>query len=164
MEGCTERHLSRGETGTAATHWVPQAPNVYMDVWPLAGTLDTKWNWRPTSWKQVPKPGLISFTVCCGTLFLWFLDEEQISLITNDSWCVKKWKCQLLSQVQPFVTPWTVAHLVPLSMEFSRQEYWSGLPLRVWGCLFFCIVWNIFFIYPEALILKKHRFLEQYYY
>ena len=26
------------------------------------------------------------------------------------------------------VTPWTVAHQVPLSMRFSRQEYWSGLP------------------------------------
>ena len=26
------------------------------------------------------------------------------------------------------LTPWTVAHQVPLSMEFSRQEYWSGLP------------------------------------
>ena len=26
------------------------------------------------------------------------------------------------------VTPWTVAHQVPLSMGFSRQEYWSGLP------------------------------------
>ena len=25
-------------------------------------------------------------------------------------------------------TPWTVAHQAPLSMEFSRQEYWSGLP------------------------------------
>ena len=27
-----------------------------------------------------------------------------------------------------FVTPWIVAHQAPLSMEFSRQEYWSGLP------------------------------------
>ena len=26
------------------------------------------------------------------------------------------------------VTPWTIAHQAPLSMEFSRQEYWSGLP------------------------------------
>ena len=26
------------------------------------------------------------------------------------------------------VTPWTVARQAPLSMEFSRQEYWSGLP------------------------------------
>ena len=27
-----------------------------------------------------------------------------------------------------FETPWTIAHQAPLSMEFSRQEYWSGLP------------------------------------
>ena len=27
-----------------------------------------------------------------------------------------------------FVTPWTVAHQAPLSMGFSRQECWSGLP------------------------------------
>ena len=33
-----------------------------------------------------------------------------------------------LSRVQLFVTPWTVAHQAPPSMEFSRQEYWSGLP------------------------------------
>ena len=31
-----------------------------------------------------------------------------------------------LSHVQLFVTPWTIAHRAPLSMEFSRQEYWSG--------------------------------------
>ena len=30
--------------------------------------------------------------------------------------------------VQLFATPWTVAHQAPLSMGFSRQEYWSGLP------------------------------------
>ena len=30
--------------------------------------------------------------------------------------------------VQLFVTPWTVAHQAPLSVRFSRQEYWSGLP------------------------------------
>ena len=34
----------------------------------------------------------------------------------------------MLSRVQLFGTPWTVAHQAPLSMEFSRQEYWSGLP------------------------------------
>ena len=33
-----------------------------------------------------------------------------------------------LSRVQLFVTPWTVTHQAPLSMEFFRQEYWSGLP------------------------------------
>ena len=32
------------------------------------------------------------------------------------------------SHVQLFATPWTIAHQTPLSMEFSRQEYWGGLP------------------------------------
>ena len=33
-----------------------------------------------------------------------------------------------LSHVQLFATLWTVAHQAPLSMGFSRQEYWGGLP------------------------------------
>ena len=37
-------------------------------------------------------------------------------------------KVKSLSRVRLFVTPWTVAYQAPLSMEFSRQEYWSGLP------------------------------------
>ena len=32
------------------------------------------------------------------------------------------------SSVELFATPWTVAHQAPLSMGFSRQECWSGLP------------------------------------
>ena len=35
----------------------------------------------------------------------------------------------VLSRIQLFATPWTVTHKAPLSMEFSRQEYKSGLPL-----------------------------------
>ena len=34
-----------------------------------------------------------------------------------------------LSRVQLLATPWTAAHQAPLSMGFSRQEYWSGVPL-----------------------------------
>ena len=41
---------------------------------------------------------------------------------------VKKVKVKLLSRVRLFATPWTVAHQTPQSMEFSRQDYWSGLP------------------------------------
>ena len=37
--------------------------------------------------------------------------------------CSSKWMSESLSRVQLFVTPWTVACQVPLSMEFSRQEY-----------------------------------------
>ena len=35
---------------------------------------------------------------------------------------------QLLSRVQFFATPWTVAHQAPVSMGLPRQEYCSGLP------------------------------------
>ena len=37
-------------------------------------------------------------------------------------------RVKLLSHVRLFATPWTVVYQAPLSMEFSRQEYWSGLP------------------------------------
>ena len=40
-----------------------------------------------------------------------------------------------LSHVQLFATPWTVAHQAPLSMGFSRQEYWRGLPFPFQGTL-----------------------------
>ena len=39
-----------------------------------------------------------------------------------------KVKVKLLSCVRLFATPWTVAYQAPQSMEFSREEYWSGLP------------------------------------
>ena len=42
---------------------------------------------------------------------------------------IVKVKVKLLHRVRLFVTPWTVAHQAPPSMESSRQEYWSGLPL-----------------------------------
>ena len=41
----------------------------------------------------------------------------------------------VLSCVQPFATPWTVAQQAPLSTGFSRQEYWSGLPFPTPGDL-----------------------------
>ena len=42
-----------------------------------------------------------------------------------------KWKVKVksLSRVQLLATPWTTAYQAPPSMGFSRQEYWSGVPL-----------------------------------
>ena len=37
-------------------------------------------------------------------------------------------KVKSVSHVPPFATPCTIAYQVPLSMEFLRQEYWSGIP------------------------------------
>ena len=42
---------------------------------------------------------------------------------------------QSLIRVQPFATPWTIASQAPLSMGFSRQENWSGLPFPTPGDL-----------------------------
>ena len=42
---------------------------------------------------------------------------------------------QLFSGVRLFATPWTVTHQAPPSLEFSRQEYWSGLPFPTPGDL-----------------------------
>ena len=39
-----------------------------------------------------------------------------------------KVKMSSLSRVRLFATSWTIAHQPPLSVEFSRQAYWSGLP------------------------------------
>ena len=44
---------------------------------------------------------------------------------------------QLLSCVRLFVTPWTTARQAPLSMRFSTQEYWSGLPFPPPGDLLY---------------------------
>ena len=41
----------------------------------------------------------------------------------------------MLSRVQFFGNPWTVAHQAPMTMEFSRQEYWVGLPFPSQGDL-----------------------------
>ena len=43
--------------------------------------------------------------------------------------------CQVTSAVSDSATQWTVAHQVSLSIGFSRQEYWSGLPLSTPGDL-----------------------------
>ena len=53
---------------------------------------------------------------------------EWVAISFSNAW---KWKVKvkLLSHVRLFTTPWTAAYQAPLSMGFSRQEYWSGVPL-----------------------------------
>ena len=53
---------------------------------------------------------------------------EWVAISFSNAW---KWKVKLksLSRVQPSATPWTTAFQGPPSMGFSRQEYWSGVPL-----------------------------------
>ena len=53
---------------------------------------------------------------------------EWVAIAFSNAW-KRKVKVKLFSRVQPLATPWTAAHQAPLSMGFSRQEYWSGVPL-----------------------------------
>ena len=53
---------------------------------------------------------------------------EWVAISSSNAW---KWKVKgkSLSRVRLLATPWTAAHQAPPSMGFSRQEYWSGVPL-----------------------------------
>ena len=53
---------------------------------------------------------------------------EWVAISFSNAW---KWKVKVksLSHAQLFSTPWTAAHQAPLSVGFSRQEHWGGLPL-----------------------------------
>ena len=64
---------------------------------------------------------------------------EWVAISFSNAW---KWKVnrKSFSRVWLFATPWTAAYQAPLPMGFSRQEYWSGLPL------------------PSPFIYTKHRY------
>ena len=78
---------------------------------------------------------------------------EWVAISFSNAW---KWKVKVksLSRVRLFSTPWTAAYQAPLSVGFSRQEYWSGLPLPSpkpnWGhsikllasLATFLLIWN----------------------
>ena len=55
-------------------------------------------------------------------------NTDWVAISFSSSW---KWKVKVksLSRVRLFETPWTAAYQAPPSMGFSRQEYWSGVPL-----------------------------------
>ena len=53
---------------------------------------------------------------------------DWVAISFSNAW---KWKVKVkpLSRVRLLATPWTAAYQAPLSMGFSRQEHWSGVPL-----------------------------------
>ena len=55
---------------------------------------------------------------------------EWVAISFSNAW---RWKVKVksLSRVWLFATPWTAAYQAPPSMGFSRQEYWSGVPLML---------------------------------
>ena len=74
---------------------------------------------RPHRWQPT--------RLCCPRI-LQARTLEWVAISFSNAW---KWKVKvkLLIRVCLLVTPWTVAYQAPPSMGFSRQEYWSGLPV-----------------------------------
>ena len=65
------------------------------------------------------------------TMWILHLDDRDLKTALSEV------KVKSLSRVRLLVTPWTAAYQAPLSMGFSRQEYWSGVPLpspALFGC------------------------------
>ena len=91
---------------------------------------------------------------------------EWVAICFSNAW---KWKVKVksLSRVWLLATPWTAAYQVPPSMGFSRQEYWSGVPLPspyecvkwvqlwvVWAFFGIAFLWDWNENWPSAVYLK----------
>ena len=81
---------------------------------------------------------------------------EWVDIAFSNAW---KWKVKVnsLSRVRPSVTQWTAAYQSPPSMGFSRQEYWSGvpLPLLVYNKTMVNILHGVTIVSPSQLEISK---------
>ena len=72
---------------------------------------------------------------------------EWVAISFSNAWKGKV-KVKSLSRVRPSATPWTAPFQAPPSMGFSRQEYWSGVPLPLLTCIIFTYLfsWRIYLV------------------
>ena len=120
--------------------------------------------WRSRKWvlssgwvHYLPLQALWPWAGSLHSLTLHFPINKMMLLIVPTSGLVRKVKRMsrfniLLSQLQLFATPWTVAHEAPLSIGFSRQEYRNGLPSPSPVCLYIyvCVcVYTLHFLYSS---------------
>ena len=87
---------------------------------------------------------------------------QWVAISFSNAWN-RKVKVKSLSLVQLLATPWTAAHQAPLSMVFSRQEFWSGVPLinssssyLLSGNHISGILWKSFTFVAEEVVTTQH--------
>ena len=81
------------------------------------------------------------------------LNCHRILLIDFENVCLSGGGGGLVTKLCPtLVTPWTVARQAPLSVEISRQEYWSGLPFPSPSAL---VVSDIFSVTKQRFLFCK---------
>ena len=87
---------------------------------------------------------------------------EWVAISFSSAW---KWKVKVksLSCVGPSATPWTGAYQAPLSMGFSMQEYWSGMPLpspyHLSRSHIYLLKYNICFFWLTSLCIIDSQFI-----
>ena len=133
--------------------------------------------WWLLSWCSAPAAAAKSLQLCpavCdpidgsppGSLIPGILQGRALEWIAMSFSNAGKWKW--LSRVQLLATPWTEAHQAPPLMEFSRQEYWSGVPLPSpyhgvlsFQCIFeFCLlVFCWVFLHLFSSVILAYNFL-----
>ena len=69
-----------------------------------------------------------SYPTFCDPHELWNSLFFFFSFLVLPLYCYQPISLHLCAHMLSYVTPWTAAHQAPLSMDLSRQEYWSGLP------------------------------------
>jgi len=126
--------------------WDDQSLNLktfFWIWWPLTWDIQTEWPDHAWSWLLLLLLLSRSVVSDCPTLcnpidgspsgspvpgVLQARTLEWVAISFSNAW---KWKEEVrsLSRVRLFATPWTAANQAPPSMGFSRQEYWSGVPL-----------------------------------
>ena len=85
---------------------------------------------------------------------------EWVSIAFSNAW---KWKVKVksLSRVQLLATAWTAAYQAPLPLGFSRQEYWSGVPLPSLNMLYTLTLNNV--TCQIYLVKKKKKMYVAFY-
>ena len=114
-----------------AIHWLTQWQNIFSDI---SGRKITEGHYAAAAAKLLqscptlcdPVDGSPPGSPVPGILQARTLEWVAISFSNAWKWEVK---VKSLSHVRLFTTPWTSAYQAPLSTGFSRQEYWSGVPL-----------------------------------
>ena len=91
-----------------------------------------------------------------GSPVPWVLQAKTLEWVAISFSNMWKWKVKmkLLSRVWLLAAPWTAAYQAPPSMGFSRQEYWSGVPLPSPA------IWNIS-VFPLLQILTLWNITDQ---
>ena len=99
----------------------------------------TQWTWVWACFKSqwwIRKPGVLQSMGSQRVRHDWATELNwKGKKVTEYKEKIQSLLSSVLICVRLFVAPWTVAHQVPLSMGFSRQKYWSGLPFPFPGYL-----------------------------